>query len=151
MRLLLAIPRVVIGIILGAVILPAAMFGLFHVFASLGGDIPQLLRRFESPRGTPELWARFFYGLLGGVLGGLTGYLLFCLQTQKLQDWVRLCLAVFALSSVSIVSSWFRLTTDGYNTVIEAVVLLWLPTIWSILLLAWGFIAAKRLINQTQK
>lgn len=150
MRLSLIILCLLSGIILGAVILPFVMFGLFQVFASFGGDIPQLLLRFESLRGTRELWIFVFYGVLGGSLGGLTSYFLLCLQNQDWQNWARFCLAVVIFPSFSLVRAWLQITTDGYNTVTEAVALLWLPTIWCIFLLAEGLTTFKRFFKQVQ-
>lgn len=151
MKLFSILFYIFIGVIFGAVVLPVVMFGLFQLFALAGGDIPQMLRRFESPRGTPELWATFFYRILGGSLGGLSSYFIICLRKQTLQNWVRLCLFVIGFSLFSLVHSWFKVSTDGYNTMTEAFVLLWLPTVWCISLLFWGVSSSKRLIKQAQK
>lgn len=150
MRLLPLALCVFTGVILGAVVLPVVMFGSFQAFASLGGDVSQLLRRFSSPHGTTEFWAKFFYGILGGALGGLTGYLLLCLSNQNWQVWARFCLAVVAFPSISLVIAWFKLSNDGYNTVTETVILLWLPTLWCVSLLMLGFTAFKRHVKQVR-
>jgi hypothetical protein len=145
MRSLPAIVPIFIGIIVGALLLPAVMFGSFQIFAGQGGDVPILLRRFEGVNGTAEQWAKLFYGLTGEILGGLSGYFLICLHEQKWHYWVRLLLAVIAYSLLSILRIWYQVMTDGYNTPGGAVVLLWLPTLWSVSLLAWSLRAARRL------
>ena len=144
---LVTIFSIVIGIIVGAVILPTVMSALFQLFALQGGDTAQLLRRFESPHSPREVWVNIFYGLLGGSLGGLSGYFLICLRKQDWHRWFGLCLAVMVLSLFSLLQTWYRITTDGYNTFTEALVLLLLPTLWSVSLLFWAIISSRRLNN----
>ncbi len=145
MKWLWAALVLLIGAIGGALLLPMPMLASFYAFAQGGGDLAHLLRRFQGVNGTPEAWARSFYVFLGVLLGGLTGYLLLCLRSRSWQTWALFCRRLVLLLAVSLCQSWFKLLTDGYNTPAEALVLLWLPTLWFAALLLFGVWKLKSL------
>lgn len=143
MKLLRFFTFLAVGATVGALILPVIMSALFHAFAGAGGDPVHLLRRFQSPQGTPESWAKGLYVILGFVQGALSGYFGFCWLRRDYWGWTFFCRQIAILSLCPLGPLWFHSLTDGYNTPVEALVLNGIPTLWSLLLLYGGFLGLK--------